>query len=186
MLVEKIQLEDDEHILIQVRRHWFVLCTELAGLLLAGLLPVFIHLVVLRYVSFESLRFTISNSYIVFLYAVWFLFLWMALFSSWTNYYLDVWTITNKRLVSVNQHGLFNRNTGSLRLERIQDIDVTVKGMLATFLDFGLIRVETASEDRDFAARNIPKPQELKALILSASDKITFGNFQSSQIKDGL
>jgi uncharacterized membrane protein YdbT with pleckstrin-like domain len=112
------------------------------------------------------------------LYTSWLICAWMALFGVWTNYYLDVWTITNKRLISVDQRGLFHRNTGSFRLERLQDINVSVRGILATFLDYGDLQAETASEDRDFVARAIPKPQELKALILGATDKITYSKPQ--------
>jgi uncharacterized membrane protein YdbT with pleckstrin-like domain len=98
----------------------------------------------------------------------------MAFFGVWTNYYLDVWTVTNKRLITVDQRGLFNRETGSFRLERLQDVNVSVRGILATLIGYGDLQAETASEDRDFVARGIPDPQELKALILKASDSVTF------------
>jgi uncharacterized membrane protein YdbT with pleckstrin-like domain len=108
------------------------------------------------------------------LYAGWLIFIWMALFGVWTNYYLDVWTVTNKRLITVDQRGLFHRDTGSFRLERLQDINVNVRGILATLLKFGDLEAETASSDKNFVARGIPDPQGLKALILKASDDVTF------------
>ncbi len=74
----------------------------------------------------------------------------------------------------MDQRGLFFRNTGSFRLERLQDINVSIRGILATFLKFGDLQAETASNDREFIARGIPNPQELKSLILEAADKITF------------
>lgn len=111
---------------------------------------------------------------LVALYTGWLILSWMGFFSVWTNYYLDVWTITNKRLIAVDQRGLFNRSTGSFRLERLQDINVTIQGIIPTFLDYGNLEAETASNDKEFVARAIPKPQELKALILSAADAITY------------
>ena len=98
----------------------------------------------------------------------------MALFAIWTNYYLDVWTVTNKRLITVDQRGLFHRHTGSFRLERLQDINVSVHGIMATFLKYGDLQAETASEDRGFVASGIPDPQALKALILKATDDVTY------------
>lgn len=193
MLTEKIQLDDDELVLAQVRKHWFILGTQLLGVLIIAALPLIVYYGV-TLITFIDTSFL--NSYtqlLLALFSAWLLIMWMALFSIWTNYYLDVWTITNKRLISVDQQGLFNRSTGSFRLERLQDINVSVYGIVATFLDYGNLHAETASEDREFVARNIPHPQELKALILSAADSITFtSNTNEStaaapqQVNDGL
>jgi hypothetical protein len=174
MLAEKIQLEADEAILAQVRKHWFVLTFQLVGVAIAGFIP----LVLITLLYFTPLNVFLSSPnatpIISVLYAGWLIFTWMALFGVWTNYYLDVWTVTTKRLVTVDQRGLFFRDTGSFRLERLQDINVSIRGILATFLNFGDLQAETASNDTDFVARGIPDPQGLKSLILEAADKITF------------
>lgn len=174
MLAEKIQLEPDETILIQVRKHWFILFMQLLGVLIAAVFPFVFGGILSMTPAFAAIPVNINSALVVALYTCWLIFSWMALFGVWTNYYLDVWTITNKRLVKVDQQGLFNRDTGSFRLERLQDINVSVHGIIPTLLEFGDIQAETASEDRSFVARGIPKPQELKALILKAADDITF------------
>jgi uncharacterized membrane protein YdbT with pleckstrin-like domain len=174
MLTEKIQLENDEVILSQVRKHWFVLFLQMFGVGIGAFLP----LVFLYALDATPLRDIIDirmyGSEMVAFYAGWLIIIWMALFGVWTNYYLDVWTVTNKRLITVDQRGLFHRDTGSFRLERLQDININVRGILATFLKFGDLEAETASGDKNFTARGIPNPQELKALILQASDRVTF------------
>jgi len=180
MLSEKIQLDADESILIQVRKHWFIIMLQIVSVVVFALIPL-AAFVLLKYVPITVLPISFAEytPVLISLYSGWLICAWMALFGVWTNYYLDVWTITNKRLIAVDQHGLFNRHTGSFRLERLQDINVTIHGMLATLLDFGDLHAETASDDRDFVARGIPKPQELKALILSATDAITYAQPQS-------
>lgn len=174
MLTEKIQLEADEVILTQVRKHWFLITIQLISIIFIAVLPVVVPILLM----FTPLRdWAGSNdASIVFavLYIAWLVFSWMAFFSVWTNYYLDVWTITNKRLIIVDQRGLFNRTTGSFRLERLQDVNVTVQGVIATFLNYGNLQAETASDDRDFVAVGIPDPQGLKAIILEAADKTTY------------
>lgn len=174
MLTEKIQLDTDEVVLIQVRKHWFVLAVQLCGVAVIALLPTTLYFMLTQIDFIDT---SILDSYtelLLALFSAWLLIMWMVLFSVWTNYYLDVWTVTSKRLIAVDQRGLFNRNTGSFRLERLQDINISIRGLLATFLDYGDLQAETASDDREFVARNIPRPQELKALILSASDAVTF------------
>ncbi len=175
MIAEKIQLDSDEIILIEVRKHWFLIMLQIVSVVVFALIPLIAFIILIQIPS-TVLPVSVVNYTAVFiaLYSGWLICSWMALFGVWTNYYLDVWTITNKRLIAVDQHGLFNRHTGSFRLERLQDINVTVHGMLATFLNFGDLHAETASADKDFVARGIPKPQELKSLILSATDKITY------------
>jgi uncharacterized membrane protein YdbT with pleckstrin-like domain len=193
MLTEKIQLDTDETVLIQVRKHWFVLAVQLCGVVIIALLPTTLYFMLTQIELIDTAFLDAYTDLLLTLFAAWLLIMWMVLFSVWTNYYLDVWTVTSKRLIAVDQRGLFNRNTGSFRLERLQDINISIRGLLATFLDYGDLQAETASEDRGFVARNVPHPQELKALILTAADHITFNNPNGvvtaaapQQINDGL
>jgi uncharacterized membrane protein YdbT with pleckstrin-like domain len=97
----------------------------------------------------------------------------MLLAMIWTDYYLNVWCVTNKRIVNVHQIGLFRRKIGSFRLERMQDVNVEINGVLATLLDYGTIHVQTASADmEEFKASFLPRPQEIKSVILGAGDKL--------------
>jgi uncharacterized membrane protein YdbT with pleckstrin-like domain len=174
MLTEKIQLENDEVILAQVRKHWFLVFLQMFGVAIGAVLPpVFLFAIEATPVA-SILNVSEYGAEMSALYSGWLVFIWMTLFGVWTNYYLDVWTVTNKRLITVDQRGLFHRDTGSFRLERLQDVNVNIRGILATFLKYGDLEAETASGDKNFVARGIPDPQELKALILKASDDTTF------------
>ncbi len=174
MLTERIQLEQDEVVLAQVRKHWFLICMQMFGVAIGAVLPPLFLFALESTPLITVLDISEMGSELVALYTGWLVFIWMSLFGVWTNYYLDVWTVTNKRLITVDQRGLFHRDTGSFRLERLQDVNVNVRGILATFLKFGDLEAETASGDKNFVARGIPDPQDLKALILKASDTATF------------
>ncbi len=174
MLVEKIQLEPDETILIQVRKHWFVLLAQMLAVLFLALIPAFLYFFVVYSGIFETipLSYTPNTALLITLYTAWLLIMWMGAFNIWNNYYLDVWTITNRRLIAVDQRGFFSRTTASFRLDRLQDITVSIRGIIATLLDFGALETQTAAEDRKFKATSLPHPGNLKALILESADKL--------------
>ncbi len=174
MIFEKIQLETDEEVLRIVRRHWFYICIHAAPLIFFTLIPPFLVFILTPSLP-EVLQTTMELfiPHLLFLYTAWILFIWMILASLWTDYYLDVWCITNKRIIKIDQVALFRRKTGSFRLERMQDVNVEVDGILATLLDYGTVHVQTASADMDeFKAPFLPRPQEVKSLILEAGDKL--------------
>lgn len=187
MLIEKIHLEADERILLQVRRHWFVLLIRLSFPALGALLPL-ISLLALQQLGMWTIFYSALAEYVAnptlfltFFYFGWLTLSYSAAFNVWTHYYLDVLTITNERIILVDQRSMFSRTVASFRLERMQDIYVDVSGMFATLLDYGTIHAETASDStEEFRAAFIPKPREVKAVILEASDTLLHRRYTST------
>jgi len=175
MLAEQIELEHDEQILMQVRRHWFIILTKLLAFKAAALAPLILFLVLITIADSPQIE-QAANLYfyqLVFLYLIWLTLVWMGAYNTWTNYYLDVWTITNRRVIVVDQKGFFSREVGSFRLERLQDINVDVSGFIATLLDYGSLQAQTAAGSKDeFRAHNLPHPGRLKSIILESADKL--------------
>ncbi len=169
-MVEKIQLESDEHILLQVRKHWFVLALQVLGIIVAALIPLLFVFVATNLQTFNIVNIPFDYPTVIAFYTLWLLLLWMMLFNIWTNYYLDVWTVTNKRLIAVDQKGFFFRTTASFRFERLQDIIVSVDGIIATLLDFGSLEIQTAGIEKNFKAYNLPSPAHIKSTILNSTD----------------
>jgi len=174
MLFEKIQLEPGEEILKTVRKHWFVIVIELFATFLMLLFPFFIlFLTVLFPDLLGSLNFSLSHftNLIVFGVSAWSIFCLMIGFMTWTHYYLDLWIITDRRIIAVDQIAFFNRNISVFRLERLQDIEVVVNGIIPTFLNFGTINAQTAGQTaNNFRSTGIPDPRGLQATIQSAMD----------------
>jgi len=176
MLFEKIQLEPGETVVAQTRRHWFIITMQLFSILVIGVMPVvlyfFVTYIAVDYIDIDTL---VSESLpiLFFLYIIYLMCLWIGTFTIWTNYYLDVLTITNRRVILINQKGFFRRNVASFRLERLQDMNVEINGLLATLLDFGTLNAETAGHsEEEFKVRDLPNPRDLKAKILQAADDL--------------
>lgn len=173
MNYETLHLDADETIIFSVRKHWFVLALEVFGLAVVALLPLLLYAFGASSIS-EAMGGS-SVPYFIACYAIWLMGVWMALFSIWTNYYLDVWTLTNKRFIAVDQHGLFHRTTASFRLDRLQDVTISVRGIIQTFLHFGALEVQTAGEEQNFRVTGLPDPEVLKSQILDAAGSVQNG-----------
>jgi uncharacterized membrane protein YdbT with pleckstrin-like domain len=168
MKEKKLTLDDGEIILFQVRKHWFVLAIEIGVIILTAILPLLFYIVMTSTIDTIMHTHAVFGQFLMF-YCVWLILSWMTLFSIWTNYWLDVWTLTNKRFIAVDQHGLFSRTTASFHLERLQDVTISVNGIIATFLNFGSLEIQTAGEARKFKTSGLPDPESLKTQILGAS-----------------
>jgi uncharacterized membrane protein YdbT with pleckstrin-like domain len=140
-----ITLHQSEEKILEVRRHLFVFYARMLWPLILLLLPLVAFSVFRGFM--ESVFGGSSAVIFLFFYLFWILILWMSFFYQWTDYYFDVWIITNERVIDLEQKGFFNRQMSTLRIERIQDITVSIEGIVATFLKFGDIHVHSASHD---------------------------------------
>jgi Bacterial PH domain len=171
-----IDIAQDERVIVVLRRHWFVLLMESIGVIFLFLLP-FLLLLVFKSAAIQQPLGTIhlptiGSNVIIFLSALWLLMIWFRLFSIWTSYYLDKWVITNKRIVTIDQVSFFNRDVSNFRIDKIQDIETKVSGLLETFIDFGDITIQTAGEMGDFTMHNVPSPAKLKEIITHQQDVV--------------
>jgi uncharacterized membrane protein YdbT with pleckstrin-like domain len=167
-----IDLEKNETILLQARRHWFFLVTKLFALLPLVIIS-FVIIFFTESSGAEYFSFTQKNgtAFIVFLLFTWLLFLWVIAFIMWTNFYLDVLIVTDHRIINIEQKALFARETSSLHLDKVQDVSVEVFGLLATFLSFGNLKIQTAGEVGEFIIKGIKNPDATKQTILEQHEK---------------
>lgn len=173
MLFDKIALEPDEKVIKKVRKHWFIITVELCGVAFTGIVPLIIWIGIVAADTPTTIDVILVEYAVVigFGAAAWLLLCVMGGAMAWTHYYLDVWIITDRRIIVIDQVHFFNRKVSSFRLERLQDIKVTIQGVIATLLNFGTIRAQTASAaESNFTSRGLPAPRELQSLIQTAMD----------------
>jgi len=173
MLYDKIELEPNEAVLKTVRKHWFVITIELLSIVFMGLLPV-IGCIVLLSLPLDLPTTAVFENYfpaVIFGLCIWLILTAMAAVMAWTHYYLDLWVITDRRIIVIEQIGFFNRKVSNFRLERMQDIKVSITGIIPTLLNFGTIRAQTASAaESNFTSPALPDPRGLQSLIQTAMD----------------
>lgn len=73
--------------------------------------------------------------------------------------------VTDENVVDVDQMGVFRNVVSTLRLSRVQDVSVDVKGPMQTLFKYGTINIQTAGEKDLFDFDYVPNPYEVKAYV---------------------
>ncbi len=77
----------------------------------------------------------------------------------------NVLAVTTKRVIDIDQRGLFERNVAETTYEKIQDVRYTIRGLWPTLLHFGTIVVQTAGTTTNLELNAVQHPVELQRLI---------------------
>lgn len=157
--------KEGERIILVVRRHWFNIVQNLLSVfaMLLLLIGSYLYLPLL----FPAFHTELFSSVFLFLENLFALIIWILFFLIWIDYYFDVWIITNKRVVNVDQNGLFNREVSEVELEKIQDITTDVKGIIPTFLNYGDVYIQTAGKTERFDFADVPDPYGIKDIVMN-------------------
>lgn len=152
--------KDGEKVVLLLRRHPFVILTRLSFFLILAFAPA------VAAGFFPSNAGLGAVNIFFFISSLWYLILWLWAFYALTMYTLDVWIVTNQRIIDSTQHGFFNRTVSELHLNRIQDISVQTQGIIQTFLKFGNLQIQTAGTEERFKFFQIPNPEKVKDEIM--------------------
>ncbi len=165
---KEFALEPGEEVIREVRIHWFFFLGQLLPYVVLFFLPFAIP-PALRlapelapYTAFGGWGDPIARAAL----GTWWLLIWSGAFNTFTRYFLNVWILTNDRIVDVFQKRFFNREVSSLFLNRVEDVTITTDGIMDSLLNIGTINVQTAGTHERFAMDNVPEPQILRDLIM--------------------
>lgn len=160
-----LKFDSGEHVVLKFRKHWFVLVRDSIGTALSVFLPPLV-LILAPWAGLNILE-AIPPSLVTFIIFWWLLVVWLALSVIWTNYYLDLWLVTDKRLVSVDQAGLFYREVTTLSLVNVQDVTVEQYGVIETLLNFGTLTVQTAGPTtNNMSILGVARPNAIRDKIV--------------------
>ncbi len=164
--------ETGEVVIHLVRRHPFYIAMKFVFFFIASLVP--------AGVAGSFAPFLVDHRLaplVIFILSIWFLVLWLVFFYHFTMYTLDVWIVTDRRIIDSTQHGFFNRTISELHTGRVQDVSVHIDGLVQTFFHFGDIQVQTAGTEEKFKFIQVPHPEKIKNEIMRlASSKNPGGN----------
>lgn len=159
-----LQLDFGEKIVFFLHRHPFIFFKKIISYFIFSSLPFLIYFVLKIYFPF-ILENKIIYPLLVLLASLWFIFMWISLFHTWIDYYFDLWVVTDRQIIDVEQAGLFNRTLSKQPLTRVQDVTVESKGFFATILKYGNIYTQTAGTKERFVFWNVKNPYEVAQKI---------------------
>lgn len=155
----------DEHVIIKLRSHPIVLF----GQIFVYLVLIIIPLIVKVFLDLTDYPLHVEEPFptiLLFGGALYYLYLLLFIFYTFFNYYLDIWIVTDKHIIDIEQRSLFNRSIAKQELFRIQDIKSEIKGVIPTLLNYGNVHIQTAGEVPYFIFNKIPDPNRIVNTIL--------------------
>lgn len=176
----------NERIVLIVHHHWWNLLKEVAGVAILFVAP----LIVIPFVSIFFVGANAIQAGAVFglVGSLWALVCWHQLFTRWTDYYYDVWIITNWRIIDMHLDGLFNVNIGSmLDLDHIQEISTHTEGIIQNILGIGRILVQTAATRvTEFEFEEVSSPAKIENIIRRAQVELHAMKAQEGNLSHGV
>jgi uncharacterized membrane protein YdbT with pleckstrin-like domain len=162
------QLPGEEIVKI-IRKDIFVLFKRIMFFFFLVLLPFGFFLLIL-FIFPGMLNGSISYPLVVLGASSYYLFVWLLFFFSFIDYYLDIWIITNERIIDVKQEGFFSRIISEQRLYRVQDVTSEIEGILPTIFNYGDVHIQTAGEIERFWFSEVPDPENIRDIIVKLTE----------------
>lgn len=159
------ELESGEKFIALIRKHWAVLTLPIAKVIMSLAVIILLRdkIVEFQYGKDVVLVWIVSSI----LYGVHQTIVW----------YMDCFIITDRRVIDINQKSLFKRTVAEAGIDNIQETVYEINGPLEAILNFGTVKIKTASSGSIIGMEQIPNPAKVKNLIVGTQKKKTNGDF---------
>ncbi|MBC7498255.1 PH domain-containing protein [Candidatus Gracilibacteria bacterium] len=148
------QIRPGEHVIMMLHRHWIVFAFKIGYIL--GLI---ITTLVIWFMKSKLIFIFGTAIFWGGLSIYWMLFLTFILLS-WINDELDLFIITDQRIIGIDQVSSLSRRVTECGLDRVQEVNAEITGILQTVLGYGHVHIHTASEHSDMIVGYAPNPVE--------------------------
>lgn len=152
--------EEDEHVLLFLRKSQWVNAGWIAQAILLSLVPIVI------YFFRGSLTLFIPELKIV-LVLIPFYYLLVAVyaFAHFITWYYNAALITDKRVIDVNFHQIVLKDVAETKLALVQDVSYKQDGVLPNMFGYGFILIQTAGALENFEFHNLPQPARVVEVV---------------------
>jgi uncharacterized membrane protein YdbT with pleckstrin-like domain len=147
-------LRPNECIMMTLHRHWIILVVHFAYIftLIVSSLLLFVYRESIMLITGGALYWGAFS-----LFAIVFL---TFILLNWINDELDLFIITDSRIIGIDQISALSRSVSECSLDRVQEVNAHTAGILQTLFGFGDVHIHTASETSNMVIRYAPDPVE--------------------------
>ena len=124
-----------EQLITYVRPHWIYLLKSLFLSFVIFLLPIGLYLLIIGTIP-QILIIDITYIIFVLLGCVYYLMALLIFYNRFIDYHLDLWVVTNFRIIAIEQNNIFHRTTSEHKIEMIQDVSANQKGLFQTMFNY--------------------------------------------------
>lgn len=167
---ENFHFRSDEHVILYVRRHWIFIVIEFLKIAV-NCFSIIIAIWLLQYYKLipagELFGVSLVSLTDIFIY-MWLLFCWLLFAEKITDYLLNFWVVTNRRIVEGELLKLFDHKISTLELQDIEDITIHNQGFWSNYFNYGRLDVQTAGSVNEFFAEKVTNPEYVQKVIFDA------------------
>lgn len=167
-LDELVKLKSYEKIEKVLRRHWFTFVPVILLFIALGLAPGFVYYIFIN--TNDVLDVVVYKEIAVLFVSVYYLFLYSLFFALFIDFHLDMWIISNDRLIDVNQKGLFSRMVTEVDLYLIQEITSEQHGLFGHIFNYGDVYIQTAGAMPRVVFMDVKNPHGIRNLLIHLAD----------------
>lgn len=147
-------LRENEKIIMTLHRHWVILVFHF--LYFIGL---FVTTWILLTYQTHIIEIFGGGLYWGGMSIYWIIFLTFIL-TDWMNDELDLFIITNVRIISIEQISVLSRNVTECQLDRVEEVNAHTAGIFQAIFGYGDVHIHTGSETSNMIVKYAPDPIE--------------------------
>lgn len=149
--------QSEEEVILLLRRHPI---TQLKQVLISLAIAAFPFIVgASPFLDFLPARFQFAMT------VGWYLILVGYVFESFLLWFFNVYIITDERIIDVDFLSLIYKDVSSAKIDNIEDVTASTGGFLASVVNYGTIKIQTAGEKTEFEFEDVPQPAKVTALL---------------------
>lgn len=169
----KYILKPEEEVIMSVQQYWIPFLPRMLFFAIWFVLPFYF-----MYSLFRQGQWGVWVFVVAILTAVFFGF------RSWYIWSGTVFTVTSKRLIDIDQQGLFSRVSSSVMLNKVDDVSFSKKGIIQTVFGYGTVKIVTSGNADDVLIRRVKNPQKLNDLVHDLCLKKSAKRFRAKELED--
>lgn len=154
--------EETEEVILFLRQHSILLIPWMVLGAILCIAPTIVFPFVGKYLITPI---PIPLGYVITGTAFWYVATFGFILMKFLRWYFNIFIVTNERIIDIDFVNFLYKEFSEAQLSRVQDISYQIRGILATFVNFGDVLIQTAGEVPNFVFESVPKPDSVVEVV---------------------